>query len=113
MDKHWILSPVDGAAQLTEESWLRVIQTDDRLTSRPSRQVPNPFEPGAQMEIRPDPCSVVVIADGNKLGSIGWSEDESPGLIASCEQEDNWARMQALVQELAQQFSCNIEEVIE
>jgi len=113
MTKHWIISPAVGSSQLTEQSWLRVIETDDRLTSPPSRGVPNPFKLTAQMEVAPHPYSVVIVIDGDRVGSMAWSEDGSPGLIASCEKEEHWARMQLLVEELANQFSCNVKQVIE
>ncbi len=63
MHKCWILSAATGAPGLTEEAWLRLIASDDRLTPHPPQAgVPNPFKPGELMTVEPDPRSVAVEA---------------------------------------------------
>ena len=109
MGRHWVISAASGA-ELTEQTWLCVIEADPRLTSPGPVRVLNPFKPGEEMVVNPSPLSVSVVLDGETLGSLSWAEDESQAVIASCKTEETEARMRAVVKELAQRLLCEVEE---
>ena len=108
--RFWIISAAASSHELTQEAWLQRIESDSRLTTRASRRVPNPFKPGEEMVVHPNPLNAIAVTDSETIGHLSWAEDESNEIVATCRMEKSHERMRRLVHEIAEQLSCEVEE---
>jgi hypothetical protein len=110
IERFWILSAASNGQELTQEAWLQQIESDPRLTTRASRRVPNPFKPGEEMIVQPNPLNAIVAIDSETLGHLSWAEDDTNEIVATCRTQKNHDSMRRLVHEIAERLCCKVEE---
>jgi hypothetical protein len=78
----------NGPSEVDRQRWLELIDTHGSLAHVPPRSGINPFTRKPTLAHAPRSTAIVLI-DSVEVGSIGWSEDESPALVVNAKEGAN------------------------